>query len=174
MLPIRMEVSEPTNHAAAAAERAEHHVHFSETGEDGDQLEPVHKVDVCVEEDKIAIHAGFLKALHQYRVTCRVPVRCHGWTPTDIPSLHWRVQTTHELPDGGTELTLHVVARKEKLLKEKLVLTAPDGSDSVTLELNARVLGKNTGTPFLRDGVHLEGVIKDDDASESSDWRGFD
>ena len=34
--------------------------------------------------------------------------------------------------------------------------------------------GKDTGTPFLRDGVHLESIIKDDEASESSDWHGFD
>lgn len=165
-----MEVTEPTHRAA---ERAEHHVHFNETGEDGDQLEAVHKVDVSVEADKIAIHAGFLKALHQYRVTCRVPVRCHDWAPADMPSLHWRVHAMREVEDG-TQLTLQVIARKEKLLREKLVLTGPDGAGTVTLELNARVLGKDTGTPFLRDGVHLEGIIKDDEASESSDWRGFD
>ena len=127
---------------SAAQERPEHHVHFSESGEDGDQLEPLHKVDVCVESDKIAIHAGFLKALHQYRVTCCVPVQCHQWAPADMPSLHWRVQAMREVADG-TELTLQVIARKEKLLREKLVLTQPDGDGTVTLELNARVLGQS-------------------------------
>ncbi|XP_037091359.1 UPF0687 protein C20orf27-like [Pollicipes pollicipes] len=125
-----------------SAERAEHHVHFSESGEDGDALAPVHKVDVVPAAGKIGIHAGFLKAMHQYRITCRVPVHCHDWLPADIPSLHWRVQQMRPLGDG-TELTLQVIVHKEKLLREKLVLSkADDSGQSVTLELNARVLGE--------------------------------
>jgi len=166
---------ESPKHRATERSGSEPHVHF--TAADGeDVLPPPHQVDVVASGDVIAIHAGFLKALHQYRITCRVPVACHDWQPAEVPALHWRVQASRQIDDATTELTLQVVAHKEKLLREKLVLKKADASgDSVTLELNARILGKDTGTPFLRDGVHLVGVVKDDEGSEAgSDWQGFD
>ena len=75
-----------------------------------------------------------------------------------------------------------MTAAKEKLMREKLTLIAVGSASSgdgeavgvLKLEVNARVLGKDKGTPALKVGVKSVGIDRDfEDDSEQSDWQGF-
>lgn len=70
---------------------------------------------------------------------------------------------------------IELLTYKEKLMKEKILLKSCEKPDNtLSLMLNARVLGKGKGTPFLKNGIKCIGIICDDDESEMSDWQGFE
>jgi len=72
-------------------------------------------------------------------------------------------------------VTIELLTYKEKLMKEKILLKSCDKPDNtLSLMLNARVLGKGKGTPFLKNGIKCIGIICDEDESEMSDWQGFE
>jgi hypothetical protein len=71
------------------------------------------------------------------------------------------------------DVQLELFAHKEKLLKEQVVLQSMcSPTQSVTLIISARVLGRGKGTPLLKNGVRCVGVQMEDD-SEASDWQDF-
>ena len=61
----------------------------------------------------------------------------------------------------------------EGKVKKRFTLHARDGSRHVKILINARVMGKNKGTPMLKNGIKCI-HIPDDSVSEASDWQGFD
>jgi len=75
-----------------------------------------------------------------------------------------------------------MTAAKEKLMREKITLKVAESEARgdgealgvLKLEVNARVLGKDKGTPALKAGVKSVGIDRDlEDDSEQSDWQGF-
>lgn len=73
------------------------------------------------------------------------------------------------------KIKFQLLASKEKLMREKLVLKNPEKPSQIALILNARVLGRGKGTPLLRSGIHCIGIKEsnEDDDSDLSDWQGF-
>merc|ERR1711962_1541746 len=137
---------------------------------------------------------------HKYQISFVVANRFGGvdLTCVDDPlqqSLHFRIAGIERCADAsGHKITAAMTAAKEKLMREKVTLVAihdgadgassstgidgADGASSSTgilkLEVNARVLGKDKGTPALKSGVKSVGIDRDlDDDSEQSDWQGF-
>ena len=137
--------------------------------------------------DTFAVNLGFLKHNHKYQISFVVANRFGAvdLTCVDDPlqqSLHFRIADIERCADAsGHKITAAMTAAKEKLMREKVTLTViHDGADGapstgiLKLEVNARVLGKDKGTPALKSGVKSVGIDRDlDDDSEQSDWQGF-
>ncbi|KAL1439309.1 hypothetical protein MTO96_010331 [Rhipicephalus appendiculatus] len=132
-----------------------HKVHFPESldafGHDSSILvQPLNDVHINV-------HLGFIQVNHRYEVRFQV------------------LELKPVISSGPRyEVVLELLAYKEKLLREQLLLQSCNNPLlTLTLMLNARVLGKGKGTPFLKTGIHCIGIEMDDE-SDHSDWQGFD
>jgi len=137
-------------------------------------------------QNTFAVNLGFLKHNHKYQLS--FVVANHRFVERDLTydplqSLHFRIDAIERVEDPpGHKFTATMTAAKEKLMRERLTLTAC-GSDAgggaeavgvLKLEVNARVLGKDKGTPALKAGVRSVGLDRDlEDDSEQSDWQGF-
>lgn len=159
----------------------QHRVHFTESTDTF--LHDSNIVVTPASDSLINVHLGFLQIGHRYEVKfvfssgkVSDPL---GVRNLDPPNLNLRVvdlrpsEGMHDGPDCAYEVVLELLAHKEKLLREQVVLQSCDNSlQTITLVLHARVLGKGKGTPFLRTGIRCIGVEADED-SEYSDWHGF-
>ncbi|XP_063222000.1 adipose-secreted signaling protein isoform X2 [Bacillus rossius redtenbacheri] len=152
------------------------HVHFS--GEDSFGKD--NDITVLATDDgKVTVHLGFLKLHHKYEVQTYVPREACGvrgaelreHLPSGIPGLHARLVSLRE-EGAAVCLTVHLLAHKEKLQKEEICLQAAGEDGHVSIIFVARVLGKNKGTPLLKNGIKCIEVIQEDE-SEASDWPGF-
>nr|CAD7404251.1 unnamed protein product [Timema poppensis] len=156
------------------------HVHFEEANDSfgkDNELVVQH-----VSEEEVAIHMGFLKLNHLYEVKVSVPWdacdilgknrNLESYQPSNVPNLH--CQLVSIVPgESAFILTVHLKAHKEKLQEESLWLAVPGLQRQLKITYLARVLGKNKGTPLLRNGVR--GIaVDEDEESEASDWQGFE
>ncbi|KAI4477424.1 hypothetical protein M0804_012810 [Polistes exclamans] len=167
----------------------EHHVHFSGAsglGKDNNiMIQPQR-------HGHIDVHLGFLQLHHRlyalqrkqsYHISCLcVLSRYH--LEFSIP---WNICVHGELfapavvasnqhnPDchiielmqekDGLKLKIELLAYKERILKEEVEVMCCKSGTPLKILLNARVLGKDKGTPLLRNGIRsvaVEGVEKDD------------
>lgn len=146
-------------------------VHFSQDTDEMGNTAIVIKEKVKGSEYEA--HVGFLQLLHRYEIIVKLPLKdaSEGYQVGDIPSVYCHAENLQALDDGGLEVSLELLAHKEKLLREKIVLLKPRGGE-LKLTIHARVLGKRKGTPMLRDGIKCINVEQDDE-SEASDWQGF-
>lgn len=154
-----------------------HHVHFPDSEDTF-----LHDADILVspvKDSTIHVHLGFLQLQHKYEIKFGFdsakqtgPLAVRNMNP---PNINLRVNELRPLcPSGSSyEIVLEMLAHKEKLLKEHILLeTCDDPTETVTLVLHARVLGRGKGTPFLKTGIRCIGVETEDE-SELSDWQGF-
>ncbi|CAL4084015.1 unnamed protein product, partial [Meganyctiphanes norvegica] len=148
-----------------------HHVQFSP---DTDKLGNTAIVIVEKSPENLEAHLGFLQLYHRYLITIQLPVKedDEAYQITDTPTVYCRIISLQITDPGQLEVQFELLAHKEKLLKEKLQLLCPSGN-ILTVTVMARVLGKNKGTPMLRDGIHILS-IEPEEESEVSDWTGFD
>ena len=134
-------------------------------------------------QNTFAVNLGFLKHNHKYQISFVVPnlFSGHDLTFDPLQSLHFRVEAIEKCEDpAGHKISASLTAAKEKLMREKVTLAVVEGGDAgnaignLKLEINARVLGKDKGTPALKAGVKSVGLDRDlDEDSEQSDWQGF-
>ncbi|XP_014667839.1 PREDICTED: UPF0687 protein C20orf27 homolog [Priapulus caudatus] len=148
------------------------HVHFTVTEP---ELQEGHDSQIVVRPeavDKVSVHLGFLQYKHRYEVRFCIPDQL-GEEVIAEPAAHIRLEEIRPAESGmGHDLIIDLLAHKEKLLKEPLVLTSTeDEKRHYTIIIMARVLGKGKGTPSLKDGIHCTGVEMDED--DMSDWQGF-
>ncbi|KAK8768216.1 hypothetical protein V5799_015319 [Amblyomma americanum] len=155
-----------------------HRVHFQESldtfGHDsGILVQPLNDV-------LINAHLGFIQINHRYEVRFQFDCPPHlgslSVRTQDPPNLNLRVVELKPVVSTGLkyEVVLELLAYKEKILREQLVLQSCNNPLlTLTLVLNARVLGKGKGTPFLKTGIHCIGVEMEEE-SDLSDWQGFD
>ncbi|CAN8000147.1 unnamed protein product [Ixodes pacificus] len=134
---------------------ASHKVHFPESldtfGHDSSILvQPLNDV-------LINVHLGFIQVNHRYEVRFQFATPPHlgslSVRTQDPPNLNVRVLTLRPVdstafflpwlgPDFKYEVVLEMLAYKEKLLREQLVLQSSNNPMlTLTLVLNARVLG---------------------------------
>ncbi|XP_049801136.1 UPF0687 protein C20orf27 homolog [Schistocerca nitens] len=160
-------------------EKESHHVHF---GEDTETFGKDNEIIVkCTGYNTVTAQLGFLKLGHKYEIKFDVPcsvcdfrlaeyldVSCFS----DIPNKNCYLIAA-VVESEAVHIAVHLVAYKEKLLKEEIRITEPTRQKGFTIHLLARVLGKNKGTPLLRNGVRCIGVESMDEDSEASDWQGF-
>ncbi|XP_050715973.1 UPF0687 protein C20orf27 homolog [Eriocheir sinensis] len=148
-----------------------HHVHFSE---DTDKMG---NTAIVIKEKekgcKYEAHVGFLQIRHWYHITLNVPVKdaSEGYTIGEGHGVYCRAESIKALEDGSLEVLVNMLAHKEKLLKESVILLKPSGGH-LKVTMFARVLGKQKGTPMLRNGIKSYKVERDEE-SEASDWQGF-
>ncbi|KAK8729705.1 hypothetical protein OTU49_008280 [Cherax quadricarinatus] len=148
-----------------------HHVHFSE---DTDELG---NTAITIKEKAVGsdyeAHVGFLQLSHRYQISVILPLNdaSDGYEIGDFRSVYCHAESLQEIKTGGLEVTFQLLAHKEKLMREKIILQRPTGGE-LKLTILARVLGKGKGTPMLRDCIKCISVEHDDE-SEASDWQGF-
>ena len=135
-------------------------------------------------KNTFSVSLGFLKHNHRYQLSFVIPN--HSFIDRELisdplQSLNFRIDAIERVSDPpGRRFSATMTAAKEKLMREKITVTAvgEDGGGGAVgvmkLEVNARVLGKDKGTPALKAGVKSVGIDPDfDDDSEQSDWQGF-
>ncbi|XP_076308183.1 adipose-secreted signaling protein-like isoform X1 [Tachypleus tridentatus] len=175
-----MEVEE---HFGVLESVGQHRVHFNEEsdyfGHDANII--VHPLN----DMHINVHLGFLQIHHRYQVSfvfhSRETAGLLAVRSQNPPNLNLRVtdlcpvEGAHEGPEIPYRITLELIAYKEKLLREQVLLEACGSSIFIiTLLLHARVLGKGKGTPFLKNGIRCIGQEMDEEESEYSVWQGYD
>ncbi|XP_012942714.1 UPF0687 protein C20orf27 homolog [Aplysia californica] len=156
--------------------KTHHHAHFQDH-RDQDDLN-AHDSQILVDyvtHDKINVRLGFLQIHHVYQVCFSIEDRLSEDVRFDpLQTLNAKIESANPSEDGrGHDLVLTFSAAKEKIMQESVTLhSQTDASQSVTLVLHARVLGKGKGTPSLKKGVHCVRVDCDEE-SDASDWPGF-
>ncbi|KAG0721313.1 UPF0687 protein C20orf27 [Chionoecetes opilio] len=148
-----------------------HHVHFSEdTDEMGNTAIVVKEKQPGV---KYEAHVGFLQILHWYHITVQLPLKDagEGYVIGDKHGVYCEAVSLKVVEGGGLEVLVNMLAHKEKLLKETITLLKPSGEE-VKIIVLARVLGRQKGTPMLRNGIKCY-KVEHDEESEASDWQGF-
>jgi len=158
----------------------EHHVHFDESKDD------IKTNDIVVRargSHSLEIQLGFLQIHHIYEITALLPntvftAQASKYVQRDnpVPNVNCRMTVLRDTPPSQVTIKLRYATRREKLVREKVVLEAGVGEEEgeVKLEVVARVLGKGKGTPSLREGIFCVGMEPDPDDTEASDWAGFD
>ena len=140
-----------------------HHVHFDEAS-DG-----IKNNDIVIKQKaakKIEIQLGFLQIHHVYEVSFVMSrsvfvADVAGYEQEDepVPNINCRMAGI-EQEDDNVRMVIKFKAVKEKLVREKIVVTNCE-NDKVCLEFVARVLGKGKGTPMLRSGIKCVEVQQD-------------
>ena len=153
-----------------------HHVHFDEASDGIKNNDIVIKLKGA---KKIEIQLGFLQIHHVYEVSFVMSrsvfvADVAGYEQEDepVPNINCRLAGI-EQEDDNVRMVIKFKAVKEKLVREKIVVTNGE-NDKVCLEFVARVLGKGKGTPMLRSGIKCVEVQQDPEETEASDWQGFD
>lgn len=144
----------------------EHHVHFSGAGSLGRDN------DIMIQPQRhghVDVHLGFLQRYHRYHVEFSLPWNTcdHGeLAPAIIASLYnpecYIIDLTQE--KDGLKLKISLVAYKEKILKEEIEIMCCKSGAPLKILLIARVISRNKGKPFLKNGVsYVEFEKKDID-----------
>ncbi|XP_043469186.1 UPF0687 protein C20orf27 homolog isoform X2 [Leptopilina heterotoma] len=150
----------------------EHHVHFSGGCSVGKEnniiLQPQR-------HGHIDAHLGFLQLYHRYQIEFSIPWNTciHGEKnepPIFTGNLNPHCRTIDlSVERDNLRLKVELFAYKEKILKEEVQITCCPNGAPLSVFLNARVIGKNKGSPLLRNGIRSIAVECDDDEDESSD-----
>jgi hypothetical protein len=138
----------------------EHHVKFkleeAEVRSHHENIE-IHKL----EHNTYKINIGYLKVDHYYKVNYSLNL---GEKPVHLTyvkeksSQNVNVKSFKREDDGLVHFNLVFHASKEKIDIEQLVFNVEDDSHkphSLTIHLEAKVLGVYQGTPLLRNGITL-------------------
>lgn len=150
----------------------EQHVHFSGgcgLGKDNNiMIQPQR-------HGHIDAHLGFLQLYHRYHVEFSVPWNLcidSDEKPSSpavvvgMTNVNCRV-VEFSLDKDNLRLKVELLAYKETILKEKIELTCCDSGAPLEITVKARVLGKDKGTPLLRNGVRSIGYeANNDDVSD--------
>lgn len=64
------------------------------------------------------------------------------------------------------------IYKDKKTVKSNQITKISDQHLSIVIK--AQVIGKDKGTPSLKEGVHKIGILETDDNSDLSDWKGFE
>ncbi|CAK9824342.1 UPF0687 protein C20orf27 homolog [Anthophora retusa] len=141
----------------------EHHVHFS----GGSGLGKDNNIMIQPQRHgQIDVHLGFLQLYHRYHVEFSIPwnLCIHGDRKSSAPAIATGIHNLNcHIIDliqekEGLRLKLKLLAYKEKILKEEVQIMCCKAGTPLNIQLNARVLGKDKGTPLLRNGIHSIGV----------------
>lgn len=126
----------------------QHRVHFEENsdtfGKDNEIV--VQRID----EDKIAVHLGFLQINHRYNISFSVPRSlCQAskssqasFIESPTPNVNLNVVSITSKSNESIDFQLTLLAHKEKLLKEVFLFQLSDKKSPIKVTLNCRVLGK--------------------------------
>ncbi|XP_071827857.1 adipose-secreted signaling protein-like [Apostichopus japonicus] len=146
--------------------RTNSRVHFPEDVHDS-QIQASHEYNAMID-----VNLGFLQTHHIYEVQFTVRDSVTGPVTASIDR-QVIVKSIEAFPtqDGtGHDVILTVLGHKDGIINESFKLTSQsDPNQKVTVMLHTKVLGKDQGTPLLKDGIHLVGTEGGDEASESSD-----
>jgi len=129
---------------------------------------------VCKDNDTIDVHVGFLQEGHIYEIQFGIPNRFpDGWKHPDLLDTDLQILSVDSVGSNQLLVTLEWKCHLEGKVKKRFTLHARDGGRHVRISIDARVMGRNKGTPMLKNGIKCI-HIPDDAVSESSDWQGFD
>ncbi|PBC30241.1 uncharacterized protein LOC102673182 [Apis dorsata] len=143
----------------------EHHVHFSGASGPGKDNKIVIQPQ---RHGQIDVHLGFLQLHHRYHIEFSIPwdLCIHNERNSNEPAIITEyhnpychiIELTHE--KESLKLKIEFLAYKEKILKEEVQIICCKAGIPLIIQLNARVLGKDKGTPLLRTGIHNIGLLK--------------
>lgn len=151
----------------------EHHVHFS----GGSGLGKDNNIMIQPQRHgHVDVHLGFLQLHHRYQIEFSMPwnLCTHAEGKAAAPAV---VAGNHNpnchiidfcQEKDGLRLKVELLAYKEKILKEEVQIMCCKAGTPFKIQLNSRVLGKDKGTPLLRNGIRSIGVegIDEDEVSE--------
>lgn len=146
-------------------QQRESRVHFPD-----DQVAQ-HDSQIVIEQNRdghLDVHLGFLQLHYRYQIKIAIKDSLGE-------SVMWN-QSTHGLAHliearatsggKGHDLVLEFRANREKLMTDEVTLRGRQNDKTLTLNLHARVLGLDKGTPVLREGIHC--IDKEDSGDADS------
>ncbi|XP_058797484.1 adipose-secreted signaling protein [Phymastichus coffea] len=149
----------------------EHYVHFSSAsgaGYNNIVVQPLR-------HGHLNVHLGFLQIHHRYHVEFTVPWNVCLVHPegnpkgpavmVGEPNPNCRV-FDFSLDRDDLRMKVELAVHKERFLKEPFQITCCDEGAPLTIYLNARVFGKDQGTPILRNGIRSIAIEEEDDEAE--------
>nr|XP_027198362.1 uncharacterized protein LOC113792648 [Dermatophagoides pteronyssinus] len=167
-----------------------HHENRVQFAEENDNLEHNSEIQIQISNELVAnIHLGFLQINYKYEIKFSFESNemienqfdlnnsctndCHAQI-IEIRSISKSKDDSNDNNnDNGDklfehQLTAHLFAFKEKFLKQTVSLLPlnPQSNKVLTFIFNARVLGKDKGTPLLKNGIQSIGYCPDDDDDE--------
>lgn len=127
-------------------------------------------------DSELHVNLGFLQLNHRYEVQFAVEDTLGDGVTWDSSKATCAVVLQANPLSGaegrqGHALLLNFQSSKEKLIAEEIILVNSTGNRKLTLILHARILGKDKGTPVLREGIHC--VEKDDSNNVSGQKSEF-
>ncbi|XP_003428159.1 UPF0687 protein C20orf27 homolog [Nasonia vitripennis] len=152
----------------------EHYVHFSSASGAGCNNIVVQPL----RHGHLNVNLGFLQIHHRYHVEFTVPwntcvIHPEGnpaapAMPTGEPNSNCRVIGFNQDRDD-LRLKVELFVHTERFLKEEFQITCCEKGAPLTIYLNARIFGKDQGTPVLRNGIRSIGVEDDAEEDEEED-----
>lgn len=126
----------------------------------------------------IDAHLGFLRLHHRYHVEFSIPwnLCIHADGKTSVPAVIAENRNRNcyivdfGLEKDGLRLKVEFLAYKEEILKEQVQIMCCKSGTPLKIQLNARVLGRDKGTPpLLRNGIRSIAVELADEGNDSSE-----
>jgi len=165
-----------------------HHIAFSGSG-GGDQDEDAHFFCLPITDNRSHLYIGMLKQhnIYSFKFTFQTdtgnaqqiqlsynPITNSGDsnTTTNNITVH-KVEDSSDTSNSGLQFwECFFSARQRGETSETISFTTP-GGEEIKVEIGAKVIRPDLGTPVLKNGI--KSVGKTGDAhSETSDWGGFD
>ncbi|KAH9520236.1 hypothetical protein Btru_060328 [Bulinus truncatus] len=150
------------------------HAHFQVPASEDDLNAHDSKILLeAIDNERYNVRLGFLQYKHVYEVCFNIEDELADELTCDpLQNLNVKIESTELLKEGkGHSVVLTFRAVKEKLMTESVTLQSKsDPRKTLTLIMNARVLGKGKGTPSLKKGIHCI-RIEWDEESDASDWQ---
>ncbi|OTF71727.1 DUF4517 domain containing protein [Euroglyphus maynei] len=150
--------------------------------EENNNLEHNSEIQVQISNELVVnIHLGFLQINHKYEIKFSFESNemienkfdlnssCTNDSHAQIIEIRSKFHDDKSLFEH--QLTAHLFAFKEKFLKQTVSLLPMNQTSNkvLTLIFNARVLGKDKGTPLLKNGIQSIGYCPDDDDDDDEE-----
>lgn len=124
-------------------------------------------------ESELHVHLGFLQLNHRYEIKFTIEDALGEAVTWDSSKATCAVMLEAKSSLGaegrqGHKLTLHFQSKKERLITEEITLINSKTDKQLTMILHARILGKDKGTPVLREGIHC---IEKDESNDENGQR---
>lgn len=148
---------------------------------ENDSLEHNCEIQVQISNELVVnIHLGFLQVNYKYEIKFSfessewienefdLNSSCTNDSHAQIIEIRSNAKDDDDKTVFEHQVTAHLFAFKEKFLKQTVSLLPLNQTSNkvLTLIFNARVLGKDKGTPLLKNGVQSIGYCPDEDDDE--------
>ncbi|XP_072027572.1 adipose-secreted signaling protein-like [Amphiura filiformis] len=142
--------------------------------------EDVHDPEIHVSRERdggVDVNLGFLQVNHRYKC-CFTVINSVGGAvhiPEVKSAMIHSVTSYVNQDEDGHDVELRIISHKDGVLSADFdMISDSDETKKCKVVIHARFLGKDQGTPLLKEGVRCLGSEVEEEESEGSDWAGYE